>query len=167
MFTWNDFSLQSLVDMSGKEESVLVAKLDSFAKSYLRSGAGNCDSTEWLPHVTLKFGIYVDKNNCCARTNNIASCQRCSSKNAPKPLDHHWTKEKLFYEMTVTGNVFELKLDGNPILAGTKYTLLEKTNSVKPKNGENGKKLMKAIQKCRIKKINQWKKKKKTFIRIY
>ena len=51
--------------------------------------------------------------------------------------------KKLFYEMTVTGNVFELKLDGNPILAGAKYTLLEKPNSVKPKNGKNGKKLMK------------------------
>ena len=39
------------------------------------------------------------------------------------------SSKKLFYEMTVTGNVFELKLDGNPILAGTKYTLLEKPNS--------------------------------------
>ena len=62
MFTGNDFSLQSIDDMSGKEESVLVAKLDSSANGYLRSDAGNCDSTEWLPHVTLKFGIYVDKN---------------------------------------------------------------------------------------------------------
>ena len=49
--------------------------------------------------------------------------------------------------MTVTGNVFELKLDGNPILAGTKYTLLEKPNSLKPKNGEIGEKLMKAVKK--------------------
>ena len=50
--------------------------------------------------------------------------------------------------MTVTGNVFELKLDGNPILAGTKYTLLEKPNSLKPKNGEIGKKLMIAVKKA-------------------
>ena len=146
MFTGNDFSLQTIDDMSGKKESVLVAKVDSSAKSYLRSGAGNCGSTEWLPHVTLKFGIYVDKNNCCPDTKNVMSCHQCSSKNAPKPLDHHYKKEPLFYEMTVTGKVFDLKLDGNPILASTKYTLLEKTNSLKPKNGEAGEKLMKAIE---------------------
>jgi len=148
MFTGDDFSLQSIDGVESKKEWVLVAKLDSSSKSYLRTDAGNCDSTEWLPHVTLKFGIYVDKNNCCAKTKNIASCHQCSSKNAPKILDHHWTKEKLFYEMTVTGNAFELKLDGNPILAGTKYTLLEKPNSLKPKNGEIGAKLMIAVQKA-------------------
>ena len=44
--------------------------------------------------MTVNFGVYVDKNNCCEKTKNIASCHKCSSKNAPKPLDHHWTKEK-------------------------------------------------------------------------
>jgi hypothetical protein len=131
--------------MGGEKESVLVAKLDSSAKSYLRTDASTCDGN-FLPRVTVNFGIYVDNSTCCEKSKNIASCQKCSSKNVPKPLDHHWTKEKLFYEMTVTGNVFKLKLDGNPILAGTKYTSLEKRNSLKPKSSETGEKLMIAVK---------------------
>ena len=124
MFTGNDVSLQHM-EVGGKKEWVLLAKLDSSAKGYLRNDAENCDG-QYLPRVTVNFGIYVDKNNCCENTKNVASCRRCNSEKAPIPLDHHWTKEQLFYEMTVTGNTFKLALDGNPILVGTKYTSLQK-----------------------------------------
>jgi len=55
------------------------------------------------------------------------------------------TSKQLFYEMTITGNVFNLVLDGNPTLAGTKYTLLKKRNSIKPESSSTGEQLMTAV----------------------
>ena len=145
MFTGNDFSLQS-IELYGKKEWILVARLDTSPNGYLRTDAENCDG-KYLPRVTLTFGIYADINNCCEKTKNAGNCQRCSSKNAPKALDHHWTKEKLFYEVAVTGNTFKLQLDGNPILAGTKFTYLEKTNTVRPQKEGASDRLLQAISK--------------------
>ena len=66
---------------------------------------------EFIKNLRINFGIYVDKNNCCGNAKSLADCQQCSSKTAPTPLDHHWTKEQLFYEMTVTGNTFKLAFE--------------------------------------------------------
>ncbi len=147
MFNGNDFSLQN-IDMGRKDkkkEWVLLAKLDTSKNVYLRHNTANCNDM-YLPHTTTNFGIYVDENKCCEGKKSLALCQSCSSKNSPTPLFHHWQKdENLFYEMTITGNVFKLKLDGNPILVGTKYTFLRKKNTVKPKIG-SGKKLMDAMK---------------------
>jgi hypothetical protein len=134
MLSSNGISLQKIKIPDLHEEWMLVATLQSSKGSYLRTVIQNCNG-RFLPEVKVNFGIYVDEHNCCGTTKDVASCEQCSSKKAPQPLYHHWiNEEKLFYEMTVTGIKFELKLDGNPILSGTKYTSVHKLNAVKPRN---------------------------------
>jgi hypothetical protein len=137
IFTGEDFSFQSIDMGEGKEkEWVLVAKLDSSRNSYLFSQAKNCNG-KYVPRLTANFGIYIDKDQCCERSKSLSSCQQCESTEAPVPLDQKYTKERMFYELQITGNIFQYRLDKNPVLPVTKNTFFlgDRTNTVKSEKG--------------------------------
>jgi hypothetical protein len=144
MISANSFSMQN-INVGKKKSTVLVIKLNSSPNGYLRTRSGTCNNFLYLPRATITFGIYLDNAGCCeSEMKDLESCQRCSPEVAPRPLDHHWTKKKLFYELIVTGNTFRLEPDESPILDGTKRTYLFKKNEILPLDHKAGKKIKKS-----------------------
>ena len=87
-----------------------------------------CERRKYMPRTEIGVQVYADKDRCCEDTKDFLECVRSGCR--PVEQDHHWVKQPLAFKMTVTGNVFEVKLH-DYLLEGTKFTSPTKTNVLK------------------------------------
>jgi hypothetical protein len=126
MFQADDMSLQQ-VEKIGKNNWAFFIELDWTSKNgYLASELPKCKSADHLPQTQIRVQIYAHKEDCCQGIKDYNQCNHCDVSS----VDHHWRKEPLAYEMTVTGTQFKWRLS-NFVLEGTKFTSKDKLNFLK------------------------------------
>ena len=86
-------------------EWVGLVTLDSTSEDgYLRREIPQCKTLPYLPKTTVETKVFVDMNNCCEGTRDVAKCK----KMCLEPLRHYHTKQPLEYKVAVTGTTYEL-----------------------------------------------------------
>jgi hypothetical protein len=104
MFLPESISLQK-IQVLDKMEWVGLVTLDSTSEDgYLRREIPQCKTLPYLPKTTVETKVFVDMNNCCEGTRDVAKCK----KMCLEPLRHYHTKQPLEYKVAVTGTTYEL-----------------------------------------------------------
>merc|ERR1711998_682688 len=145
MFHGRDVSVQEIDGLTpGTKDWAFFMELDwESPNGCIKSELGKCYAAEgYLPKTSLRMQVYVDKANCCK---DIKDYDLCSRTCELKPLDHHWRKEPLAFQMTVTGTQFKWQ-KSDFVLDGTEYTSPTKRNKLKIGENVNGGDITKAIE---------------------
>ena len=136
MFRAEDVSVQHIEHSGIRSNWAFFIELDDKSQNgYLAAELPKCMSANHLPRTQIRMQVYAHEDNCCDGIKDYDKCKHCRIT----PLDHHWRKEPLAFEMVATGTQFTWRATMF-VLEGTKYTSKTSMNFVKigePVNGGN------------------------------